>query len=58
MIQRCGTQRTFETIMSVYENQALDPYVNREKLKKNSLNENIKLPTCPPSQVGNFWASK
>ncbi|AKB54481.1 Mobile element protein [Methanosarcina barkeri 227] len=30
ILHRCGIQRTFETIMSVYESQALDPHVNRE----------------------------
>lgn len=29
----CGIQRTFETIMSVYESQALDPHVNRERFR-------------------------
>ncbi len=27
----CGIQRIFETIMSVYESQALDPHINRER---------------------------
>jgi hypothetical protein len=29
----CGIQRTFETIMRVYESQALDPHVNRERFR-------------------------
>jgi IS4 transposase len=34
ILQRCGIQRTFETIMSVYESQALDPHVNRERFRE------------------------
>ncbi|AKB38781.1 Mobile element protein [Methanosarcina siciliae C2J] len=34
ILQRCGIQRNFETIMSVYENQALDPHVNRERFRE------------------------
>jgi putative transposase len=30
ILHRCGIQRTFETTMSVYKNQALDPHVNRK----------------------------
>jgi putative transposase len=33
ILYRCGIQRTFETIMSVYESQALDPHVNRERFR-------------------------
>ncbi|AKB51790.1 Mobile element protein [Methanosarcina barkeri str. Wiesmoor] len=33
ILHRCGIQRTFETIMSVYESQALDPHVNRERFR-------------------------
>ncbi|AKJ37867.1 hypothetical protein [Methanosarcina barkeri] len=33
ILHRCGIQRTFETIMSVYESQALDPHVNREEFR-------------------------
>ena len=33
ILNRCGIQRTFETIMSVYESQALDPHVNRERFR-------------------------
>ena len=33
VLHRCGIQRTFETIMSVYESQALDPHVNRERFR-------------------------
>ena len=29
----CGIQRIFETIMSVFESQALDPHVNRERFR-------------------------
>jgi len=28
----CGIQRTFETVMGVYNSQALDPHVNRHYL--------------------------
>jgi Transposase DDE domain. len=28
----CGIQRTFETVMEVYNSQALDPHVNRHRL--------------------------
>ena len=31
---RVKVQRTFETIMSVYESQALDPHVNRERFRE------------------------
>ena len=34
ILHRCGIQRTFETIMSVYESQALDPHVNRERFRE------------------------
>lgn len=34
ILQRCGIERTFETIMSVYESQALDPHVNRERFRQ------------------------
>ncbi|AKB51345.1 Mobile element protein [Methanosarcina barkeri str. Wiesmoor] len=33
ILYRCGIQRTFETIMRVYESQALDPHVNRERFR-------------------------
>lgn len=33
ILHGCGIQRTFETIMSVYESQALDPHVNRERFR-------------------------
>jgi hypothetical protein len=33
ILHRCGIQRAFETIMSVYENQALDPHINRERFR-------------------------
>ena len=34
ILQRCGIQRTFETTMSVYKSQALDPHVNRERFRE------------------------
>jgi IS4 transposase len=34
VLNRCGIQRTFETIMSVYQSQALDPHVNRERFRE------------------------
>ncbi len=34
ILNRCGIQRTFETIMSVYESPALDPHVNRDRFRK------------------------
>jgi IS4 transposase len=34
ILNRCGIKRTFETIMSVYESQALDPHVNRERFRE------------------------
>ncbi|AKB36307.1 Mobile element protein [Methanosarcina siciliae C2J] len=34
IFQRCGIQRNFETVMSVYESQALDPHVNRERFRE------------------------
>jgi len=33
ILHRCGIQRTFETIMRVYESQALDPHVNRQRFR-------------------------
>ena len=33
ILQDCGIERTFETVMSVYESQALDPHVNRERFR-------------------------
>jgi len=33
ILHRCGIEITFETIMSVYESQALDPHVNRERFR-------------------------
>jgi putative transposase len=29
----CGIERTFETVISVYNSQALDPHVNRERFR-------------------------
>ena len=34
ILHRCGIQRTFETTMSVYQNQALDPHVNRKRFRE------------------------
>jgi putative transposase len=34
ILHRCGIQRTFETTMSVYKSQALDPHVNRERFRE------------------------
>lgn len=34
ILHRCGIERTFETVMSVYESQALDPHVNRERFRE------------------------
>jgi len=33
ILQDCGIERTFETVMSVYDSQALDPHVNRERFR-------------------------
>jgi len=32
ILRYCGIQRTFETVMGVYDSQALDPHVNRKRL--------------------------
>ena len=34
ILHRRRIQRTFEIIMRVYESQALDPHVNREKFRE------------------------
>jgi IS4 transposase len=34
ILHRCGIQRTFETTMSVYKSQALDPHVNRNRFRE------------------------
>ena len=34
ILHRCGIERTFETVMSVYESQAFDPHVNRERFRE------------------------
>ncbi|MCQ1535283.1 IS4 family transposase, partial [Methanosarcina sp. KYL-1] len=34
ILHRCGIERTFETVMNVYESQALDPHVNRERFRE------------------------
>jgi putative transposase len=33
ILHDCGIERTFETLMSVYDSQALDPHVNRERFR-------------------------
>jgi IS4 transposase len=34
ILKDCGIERTFETVMSVYDSQALDPHVNRERFRE------------------------
>ncbi len=34
ILHRYGIERTFETVMRVYESQALDPHVNRERFRE------------------------
>ena len=34
ILHKCEIQRTFETTMSAYKNQALDPHVKRERFRK------------------------
>ncbi|MEW6602775.1 MAG: IS4 family transposase [Nitrospirota bacterium] len=33
ILRYCGIERTFETIMEFYQNQGLDPHVNRERFR-------------------------
>jgi len=33
ILRYCGVERTFETVMNVYQSQALDPHVNRERFR-------------------------
>ncbi len=33
ILKDCGIERTFETVMSVYDSQALGPHVNRERFR-------------------------
>jgi len=33
ILHDCGIERTFETVMSVYDSQALDPHVNRKRFR-------------------------
>ena len=33
ILQNCGIEKTFETVMSGYYSQALDPHVNRERFR-------------------------
>ncbi len=33
ILKDCGIERTFEIVMSVYDSQALDPHVNRERFR-------------------------
>lgn len=42
ILHRYGIQRTFETIMNVYECQVLDPYVNRKKFRDEWFEYDIK----------------
>ena len=34
ILQYCGIKRTFETVMDVYQSQALDPHVNRYRFRE------------------------
>jgi len=34
ILRYCGIERTFETVMGVYESQALDPHVNRHRFRE------------------------
>jgi len=34
MVRYCGVERTFETVMNVYQSQALDSHVNRERFRE------------------------
>ncbi len=34
ILRYCGIERTFETVMGVYESQALDPHVNRYRFRE------------------------
>jgi len=34
ILQYCGIQRTFETVINVYNSQALDPHVNRHRFRE------------------------
>ena len=34
VLKDSGIERTFETVMSVYDSQALDPHVNRERFRE------------------------
>ena len=34
ILHKCEIQRTFETTMSVYKSQALDPHVNRKRFRE------------------------
>jgi hypothetical protein len=43
ILYRCGIERTFETVMSVYERQALDIHVNRKRFREEGLNINGRL---------------
>jgi putative transposase len=33
ILRYCGIERTFDTVMNVYQSQALDPHVNRERFR-------------------------
>ncbi len=34
ILRYCGVERTFETVMNVYQSQALDPHVNRHRFRE------------------------
>lgn len=34
ILRYCGVERSFETVMNVYQSQALDPHVNRERFRE------------------------
>src|SRR5659263_588613 len=34
ILRYCGVKRTFETVMNVFQSQALDPHVNRERFRE------------------------
>jgi len=34
ILRYCGVERTFETVMNVFQSQALDPHVNRERFRE------------------------
>jgi putative transposase len=34
ILRHYGVERTFETVMNIYQSQALDPHVNRERFRE------------------------